>query len=282
MEHSKRKFLKFMGKGFVVLGSGMIGIPLGACSRDPIYEDLRDLGPDLLDDAQVEEMSEPEIEEFVAQVDDAAEAYDAEGRQDTISPEDSIEDAVEVGDVKPRIPPGQHLVETQPVLGSNSDPRSVESWKFYVKGEVEQDLEFTWEEFNDLDQVEQISDFHCVTSWTMLDIPWGGVRVSTLLAMAGLTDKAKHVIFDCEHGYTTNMDLAEVLKDNVLIAMRRFGGDLPDKYGGPARGLVPDRYGYKSGKWVIGLRVVEVDEPGFWETKGYSNTALPWEEDRYS
>ena len=202
--------------------------------------------------------SRAEVEAFVAEVDAAA------------------------GDVGPRLPPGQHLVETQPVLGSNPDPRSIESWTFYVKGEVEQELEFTWAEFNELDSIEQVSDFHCVTTWSMFDIPWGGVRVSTLLAIAGLTDKARHVVFDCEQGYTTNMDLEEVLKDNVLIATRRFGEDLPAKYGGPARGLIPDRYGYKSGKWVIGLRVLAVDEPGYWETKGYSNTALPWEEDRYS
>ncbi len=258
MEQSKRRFLKFMGKGFVVLGSGLIGLPLGACSSDPAYEDLQDLGPDLLTDARVEEMTAAEVEAFVAEVDAAA------------------------GDVGPRLPPGQHLVETQPVLGSNPDPRSIESWTFYVKGEVEQELEFTWAEFNELDSIEQVSDFHCVTTWSMFDIPWGGVRVSTLLAIAGLTDKARHVVFDCEQGYTTNMDLEEVLKDNVLIATRRFGEDLPAKYGGPARGLIPDRYGYKSGKWVIGLRVLAVDEPGYWETKGYSNTALPWEEDRYS
>ncbi|MBM4371657.1 MAG: molybdopterin-dependent oxidoreductase, partial [Deltaproteobacteria bacterium] len=140
----------------------------------------------------------------------------------------------------------------------------------------------TWEEFQKLPAVDQVIDFHCVTGWTVLNLPTRGVPVKSLLALAQPTAAAGFVVFDCEHGYTTNIDLAEAMKDNVHIELFLWGAPLPDKYGGPARGRVPDRYGYKSGKWVTGLRVLAADEPGFWETKGYSNTADPWTEDRYA
>jgi DMSO/TMAO reductase YedYZ molybdopterin-dependent catalytic subunit len=289
MDPQKRRFLKLLGKGFVVLGSGLVGIPLGACQRDPGYQELADMGPDLLTDARLEDMTEAEIEAFVAEVDArAAEVYgDAPG--DTPGPEDTSDDGIAPGDtegpdapVSPVIPPGQHVVESLPSLGNNPNPRSLEDWTFYVEGEVEQPLEFTWEEFNALEQVEQVINHHCVTGWTMLNLPTRGVPLKALLAMAGLTDKANFVVFDCEHGYTTNIHIAEAQKDNVQIELGMWGEALLDKYGGPARGRVPDLYGYKSGKWVMGLRILEVDEPGFWETKGYSNTADPWTQDRYS
>ena len=289
MDPQKRRFLKLMGKGFVVLVVGLVGIPLGACQRDPGYQELADLGPDLLTDARLEEMSAEEIEEFVAEVDARAAEVHGDAAGDSPAPEDSSDDTLDPEDTEgpdaqtnPVIPPGQHVVETLPSLGSNPNPRSLEEWRFYVKGEVEQALEFTWEEFNALDQVDQVIDHHCVTGWTMLNLPTRGVPVKALLAMAGLTSKANFVVFDCEHGYTTNINIAEAQKDNVQIELFMWGEPLLEKYGGPSRGRVPDLYGYKSGKWVTGLRVLEIDEPGFWEKLGYSNTADPWTEDRYS
>ncbi len=297
MDKQKRRFLKLMGKGFVVFGSGLIGIPLGACQRDPEYQELADLGPDLLTDARLEEMTETEIEAFVAEVDARAAEVLGDAAEDTPTPEDTAEDAAEDAapdtyspedteaadaDALPEIPPGQHVVENLPVLGGNPNPRSLEEWGFYITGEVEQELQFDWEAFNALDQVEQVIDHHCVTGWTMLNLPTKGVPVSALLAMAGLTDKANYVVFDCEQGYTTNVSIADALADQVQIELEMWGEPLQQKYGGPARGRVPHLYGYKSGKWIVGLRVLEVDEPGFWEKLGYSNTADPWTEDRYS
>ena len=288
MDPQKRRFLKLMGKGFVVLGSGLVGIPLGACQRDPGYQELADLGPDLLTDARLEEMSAEEIEEFVAEVDARAAEVHGDAAGDSPAPEDSSDDTLDPEDTEgpdaqtnPVIPPGQHVVETLPSLGSNPNPRSLEEWRFYVKGEVEQALEFTWEEFNALDQVDQVIDHHCVTGWTLLNVSWAGVAVSHLLSLAQTNDNARFVVFDCENGYSTSIPIEEALKPNVLVATKLFGSPLPTEHGGLARGLVPDLYFYKSGKWVTGLRVLEQDELGFWESRGYSNSADPWNEERY-
>jgi len=268
----------------MVFGGGLIGLPV-ACSDNPEggsgtgfdagtglegmsaadREQLADLlTPEYL--AGLPELTDEEAARFVEDIDARA--------------LDMVFDGEDVG--KPKVPPGQHVVETMPVMASNPSPRDLEAWRFKVSGEVNQELEFTWEEFKKLPRVEIVADVHCVTSWSALDIPWGGVKVSHLLALAGVTGKGNFVIFDCEQGYTTNIDIAEAMKDNVLIADKLYGQPLSAEYGGPARGLVPDRYYYKSGKWVTGIRVLAEDEPGYWETRGYSNTAYPWEEDRYS
>lgn len=293
----RRRFLKTVWGGAVLFGSGLLGFPFGACSSDgarPTADDLKDLDLDALP-----EMTAAEIEEFVGRVDQAAADYlethgpdqigdtSVADLQDQQSPSDAVDsqspnDTDLMEDIeRPRLPPGQHLLEVIPVMAQNPAPRTLQEWRFTVRGEVQQELEFTWEEFQQLPQVEQVSDIHCVTTWSVFDVPFSGVRVSHLLALAGLTEKSRFVVFDCEHGYTTNVDLPEVMKDNVLIATRIYGEDLPVKYGGPARGLIPERYYYKSGKWVTGIRILEQDEPGFWESRGYSNTADPWTEDRF-
>jgi DMSO/TMAO reductase YedYZ molybdopterin-dependent catalytic subunit len=170
-----------------------------------------------------------------------------------------------------------------PIEGqTNPEPRTKEAWRFHVRGEVERELLLTWDDFMRLPQVEQVSDIHCVTSWSMFDLRWTGVQVAELLRLAGLKPTAAFVIFEAEQGYTTNVPLAEARQPNVLIAHKLFGKDLPKEHGGPARGVVPDLYFYKSAKWVTGIRILDHDEPGYWENLGYHNHADPWQEERLS
>ncbi len=282
MKHNRRKFLHTAGGIVVVLGGGMIGLPLGCKSGgtglDPLDgagendlyspEDLRrisELTPEEL--ANLPEATPEEVTEFMEQVDAQAEIH-----------KDSLVD--DAGNSK--VPPGQSVVEVQPVMAYNNAPRNLDEWRFTVTGEVENELEFTWEQWQQLPHVDIIASFSCVTAWTMLDVPWGGVRPKTLFELAGVKPTAKHLITQCEHDYFTNLFIEAFYKDNVLFADKYFGNPLPNNYGGPVRGMISDHYGYKSGKWVTGIRIVEVDEKGYWETKGYSNTADIWTEDRYS
>ena len=295
----RRKFLKTMWGGAVIFGSGLIGFPFGACSSDgtkPTSEDLQDLDLDALP-----EMNDQEIADFIDQVDLAAtdvinppkDVMDLNDLEDSSSDVQDLtdqSDAPEISDEmseadveKPRLPPGQHLLEVMPVLGSNADPRTLEEWRFTVTGEVENPLDLSWDEFNEMfPMTDIVCDVHCVTTWTVFDTERRGVLLSDIYAVVNPTNKAKFVIFESENGYSSNMDIEETWKPNVMINTQLFGEPLPQKYGGPARALIPDRYYYKSAKWITGIRLVEVDEPGFWETRGYSNTTYPWEEDRYS
>jgi DMSO/TMAO reductase YedYZ molybdopterin-dependent catalytic subunit len=124
-------------------------------------------------------------------------------------------------------------------------------------------------------------DIHCVTSWTKLGTRWQGVPFRTISELAKPKEGAGFVVMECEQGFTSSLPLAVLLEEDVLLAHSYEGAPLPAEHGGPVRMLVPRRYFYKSAKWLRGLKFVRDDEPGFWETRGYSNLADPWRETRY-
>ncbi len=148
---------------------------------------------------------------------------------------------------------------------------------------MERPTALTWERFTALPAAAVAADFHCVTGWSKFDNRWEGVRFRTVADVVRPTPAARYVVFTCgDAGYTTNLPLDVLLDDDVLLAYRHDGRSLPIEHGGPMRLVVPKRYGWKSAKWVRQLTFLERDEPGYWEVRGYSNTADPWTEDRYS
>jgi DMSO/TMAO reductase YedYZ molybdopterin-dependent catalytic subunit len=66
-----------------------------------------------------------------------------------------------------------------------------------------------------------------------------------------------------------------------MVVFSHDGKALEPEHGGPVRLLVPKLYFYKSAKWLNGLEFMREDRPGFWEIRGYSNSADPWKEERY-
>ncbi len=271
----RRRFLETAWGGALVFGSGLVGLPLCGCDAGggagtgPARRG--DLGP--LDLADLPELDDAGARRFLDQAQRDAASLGDEGPAD----------AGGRGDLgPPRLPPGQRAVRAWPVLGQNRAPRAVAEWSLRVSGAVERELTLDWAAFAALPHVQRQVDIHCVTGWTLLDSIWRGVPVAELLDRAGVLPGARFVVFDCEHGYTTNLDLATARHPDVLVADQVFDEPLAVEHGGLARGLVPMRYFYKSGKWLTGLRVLEEDEPGYWEVRGYSNTADPWTEDRYS
>lgn len=184
-------------------------------------------------------------------------------------------------DGRPRLPPGQRVIQAlKPMGGEPGDP-NVSRFRLRVHGEVESPFELTFSELLALPQVELSLDVHCVTSWSVLDARFQGVRLKALAERARVKPRARHVIFEAAHGYTANVLLREALKDNVLVAHRLEGAPLARTHGGPLRAVVPDLYFWKSAKWLTGIRFSTVDEPGYWETRGYNNHGDPWREERY-
>jgi DMSO/TMAO reductase YedYZ molybdopterin-dependent catalytic subunit len=151
-----------------------------------------------------------------------------------------------------------------------------------VHGEVKNQLELSYDELLKLNHTIQTNDIHCVTSWSKLNVVWEGIKFADLMKVAQPTEKAHYVIFEAEQGFTTNLPLDVVMEDDVLIAFKVSGRPLEPEHGGPVRMLVPKRYFYKSAKWLKGIKLSEYDEPGFWEIRGYSNTADPWKQERYA
>ena len=185
-------------------------------------------------------------------------------------------------DGRPRLPPGQRVLEKLRPMGGQPGNPSLRDFRLRVHGAVANPVTLTYADLLKYTQVEQVCDVHCVTGWSVLGSKWKGVRVADIAKRAGVKDSARHVIFEAAHGYTANVPIKEALAPNVLVAYRLDGKPLPQKYGAPVRSLVPDLYFWKSAKFLTGIRFVERDKPGYWEVRGYNNHGDPWKEERYS
>jgi DMSO/TMAO reductase YedYZ molybdopterin-dependent catalytic subunit len=183
----------------------------------------------------------------------------------------------------PRIPPGQVVTQGYPILHAGSVPNlSKENWSVRIHGEVERELTLNYDELLNLKHTVQTNDIHCVTTWSKLDTVWEGIKFADLMNIVKPKQSAHFAIFECEQGFTNNLPMEALMDDDVLLAFKFGGEDLEIVHGGPVRMLVPKRYFYKSAKWLRGIKLSEQDEPGFWEIRGYSNTANPWNEERYA
>jgi DMSO/TMAO reductase YedYZ molybdopterin-dependent catalytic subunit len=179
-----------------------------------------------------------------------------------------------------RLPPGQYITHDFPVLSAGPTPhRPLTEWSFTVRGRVDAPHSWTWAELTALPAEAVTVDIHCVTKWTKLDTTWEGVSLDTLLD--GVQTDARFATAFCDGGYTTNLPLDDLRGGRAWVAHRYDGEPLDPEHGGPARLLVPHLYFWKSAKWVAGLRIMDHDEPGFWEQNGYHNYGDPWKEQRY-
>ena len=181
-----------------------------------------------------------------------------------------------------RVPPGQYLTERFPVLTVGPNPDyDLAAWDFRVFGEVESPLTLSWDELMALPQRDVVTDIHCVTRWSKLDTRWRGVPVTEVLDRAGVKPSGTHVMAYSDGGYTTNIPLAALRDDDVLLAHTYAGQPLEPDHGAPLRLLVPKRYFWKSAKFLRQLEVMTEDRMGFWELNGYHNDGDPWAEQRH-
>ena len=182
-----------------------------------------------------------------------------------------------------RIPPGQYLTTDFPVLSAGPTPRTpLAKWSFTIDGLVKQPVKWSWEEFLKLPAQTFVVDISCVTKWTKLDTKWKGVSVDSLFEHVELDPKAMFVTAFAEQGYTTNIPLPDLINGRAFVAYEYDDKPLAPEHGGPARLVVPGLYFWKSAKWVRGLRLMEKDKSGFWESAGYNNHGDPWRSERYS
>ena len=182
-----------------------------------------------------------------------------------------------------RLPPGQYLTEKWPVLHAGSVPTTdLATWTLRVFGEVEREVELSWERFDELPRSATTQDIHCVTRWSRFDARFEGVHWRELAALCGPLPGARFAIAHAEHGFTANVPLASLEDDDALLATHADGEPLTPDHGWPLRLVVPGKYFWKSAKWLRGLELVAHDRPGFWERYGYHNDADPWKEQRYS
>jgi DMSO/TMAO reductase YedYZ molybdopterin-dependent catalytic subunit len=182
-----------------------------------------------------------------------------------------------------RVPPGQRVTDKWPVLQYSGVPEiDLKDWRFRIFGLVEEEVEWTWDEFRGLPVSEVHSDWHCVTTWSRLDMVWTGVTARDIVEKLKVGPDAKAVMIHCFDNYTTNLLLEDFLEEDVLFAWAEGGTDLPAAKGGPLRLVVPKLYAWKSAKWASGIEFMAKDSPGFWESRGYHMHGDPWKVERYS
>ncbi len=182
----------------------------------------------------------------------------------------------------PKLPPGQRKVQKWPILDLGIQPDiSQEDWTLTLSGEVQQDITLTFETLMALPQVEDVSDFHCVTTWSRTDNRWGGIQFKMLAQRAGLTPSTSHLYITGYDGYSTNLPLDVAMEEDVLLVHTWEGEPITRAHGGPIRMIVPRKYAWKGAKWIKEIIFLPEDRKGYWEERGYSNTADPWRNDRF-
>ncbi|MGB6875685.1 MAG: sulfite oxidase-like oxidoreductase [Candidatus Acidiferrales bacterium] len=181
-----------------------------------------------------------------------------------------------------RLPPNQALTLKWPVLHYGSVPRfDPARWDFRIEGMVEKPVRLTWGEFSRLPMKQVTADMHCVTRWSRFDVRWEGVPFTEVMKLVKVKPEARCVMVHAEEEFTANVPLVDLMRPEVLFALRHNGEPLPPEHGYPVRLVVPHLYAWKSVKWVRGIEFLPHDAPGFWEQNGYHMRGDPFKEQRF-
>jgi DMSO/TMAO reductase YedYZ molybdopterin-dependent catalytic subunit len=188
-----------------------------------------------------------------------------------------------------KLPPGQAPIRRllrwgidHPGIARENPKIDLETYTLTVDGEVQKPLKLSWNDVLKLPKVKSTSDFHCVEGWSVLNCEWEGIRFREFASLAKPKNGASFVTLECADGYTTSLSMQELSGDDVLLAYALDGKPLEEGFGFPLRLVVPDKYGYKSALWVTHIKFTSKKELGYWEKRGYSDTADIWKNDRFT
>ena len=188
-----------------------------------------------------------------------------------------------------RLPPNQNSTDhilswgtDHPGITSTNPQIKLQTYTLTIDGEVEKPTKLNWKDFLELPQTVSISDFHCVEGWSVIDCKWEGVKIKDIEKIVKPKEVAKAVTFESSDNYTTSLFRTELSGDDVLLAHKLNDKPIEEGLGFPVRLIVPSKYAYKSAMWVVRLRFTRGKELGFWERRGYSDSADVWKDDRYN
>jgi hypothetical protein len=144
------------------------------------------------------------------------------------------------------------------------------TWSLRIEGMVDTPMDISYADLLELPAAEQVTDFHCVTGWSVPKVPWKGVRIHDLLAAAGPSANATALEFwSMEEDYVDTLTKEQALKPDVMVAYEMGGKPITREHGAPTRVVIPEMYGYKGVKWLSKIVVTDKIEPGYWEVRGY-------------
>ena len=162
----------------------------------------------------------------------------------------------------------------------NIDPAA---YRLRVDGLVATPASLSLADLKAMPRAEQVSDFHCVTGWSVSDVRWAGVRIPDLLARVGAKSDALALRFvSAELPYEDSLTLEQAVLPDVMLAYEMDGAPISRPHGAPVRLVIPDMYGYKSVKWVDHIELGTTPQPGYWEQHGYDVDAWLGKSNGYS
>lgn len=156
------------------------------------------------------------------------------------------------------LPPGQFEYPSFDRFGlgffAKRFPSRPDTVEFRIGGDVAQPVTVR-EQLDALPRVDQVSDFHCVTTWSVRAVNWSGIRFSdfyrqVVLPLAKPMDGADFVVFRGQDGYAVSMPLSDLMAEDVLLADTLEGKRLGIEHGAPLRLVAPAHYGYKNAKHI--------------------------------
>ncbi|MDD1758574.1 MAG: molybdopterin-dependent oxidoreductase [Methanotrichaceae archaeon] len=146
------------------------------------------------------------------------------------------------------------------------------SYRLEVTGFVNEQLNLSYDELLRLPIYSEVAYMPCVEGWGF-NAKWTGFRVTDLLNRTGLKEGARYVVFHSADGYSTSLPLDYLMNDKILMAYGINDLTLPPERGFPLQLIAKNKYGYKWAKWITKMELTDKDVGGYWESRGYSNTA---------
>ena len=187
-------------------------------------------------------------------------------------------------DRRGKLPPGQQLLRPGrwPPVGEKPPTGPFKPWTLQLRGLFITPRRLTLEQLLAEPLEDQSIDIHCVTRWSRLGVPFRGIPLARLLSPEQIEPRARYVSFVARSSRSHSSSVSLEVAQTALLALYAEGTPLSAEYGGPVRVVVPDRYFYKSVKWLEAIELLEEDQLGYWEQDaGYHNHADPWLEERY-
>jgi len=173
---------------------------------------------------------------------------------------------VGLGDLLPGLGGGWRIYSVQSPLPT-FDPATFE---LRIHGLVERPQVLRWSAVAALPGERQVSDFHCVTGWSVDKVHWEGIRPQTIIDLVRPKPSAQFVsLQSLEAPYIDQISMDQFREPNAMLARHQDGKPLTRSHGAPLRLVLPSMYGYKNVKWVRELRFDAVATPGYWEQRGY-------------
>lgn len=152
-------------------------------------------------------------------------------------------------------------------------------WTVSVEGEIKTPRKFSMDEILKLAPLEErIYRHRCVERWSIV-VPWIGYSLNTILRLVEPTPKAKYVAFQSffdhnempeakytglDYPYVEGLRLDEAMSPLTLLCVGMYGETLPNQDGAPVRMVIPWKYGYKSIKSIVKIKLQGSEPPTTW------------------